>query len=116
MVKYGTGISITVIRNPTKRLQQVSYFMTNCALALYCTRPRALRTLGTRAINKAMHSWSYNNYNIIIYISICIYLSIYIQWRSKESCHLRNVIKWCCESSVVGALEKSLNDFEYARK
>ena len=40
----------------------------------------------------------------------------YIQWRSKESCHLRNVIKWRRECSFVGAIEKSLNSFEYVRK
>ena len=33
-------------------------------MALYCTRPRALRALGTRAIYAPLHRSLYNNYYI----------------------------------------------------
>ena len=57
------------------RIQQVSYCMVNDALDLYCTRPRVLRALGTRAINAPMHRWPYINYYLWDFRAVQIPLS-----------------------------------------
>ena len=52
----------------------------------------------------------------VLYVYILYIASLYIQWRSKESCHLRNSLKWRQRAAFISSANILQNIKIYPRK